>query len=90
MPQNLTADGTGVPTLNYLETLLLDRGLTQAELAARSGVDRSHVSRLVRGEHLPRGQVAARLVEALDLGITPAQFVARMRATSAPREGVVA
>jgi ribosome-binding protein aMBF1 (putative translation factor) len=42
------------------------RGLTQKELAARSGVDQADISRLERGSAFPNEKTLLRIAEALD------------------------
>lgn len=44
-------------------------GITQEELAARSGVDRSHISDIERGANCPTLVVIYRLACGLDIGI---------------------
>lgn len=42
-------------------------GLTQAQLAERSGIPQSHISRLENGEHSPSAQTLQRLAKAMNL-----------------------
>lgn len=42
-------------------------GLTQVELADRSGIPQSHISRLENGEHSPSAQTLQRLAKALNV-----------------------
>jgi len=42
------------------------RGLTQTELAARSGVDQADISRIERGSAFPNEKTLIRIAEALD------------------------
>ena len=42
------------------------RGLTQTELAERSGVDQSDISRIERGSAFPNERTLIRIAEALD------------------------
>jgi DNA-binding XRE family transcriptional regulator len=42
-------------------------GLTQVELAERSGIPQSHISRLENGEHSPSAQTLKRLAQALNV-----------------------
>ncbi len=42
------------------------RGLTQVELAARSGVDQADISRIERGSAFPNEKTLIRIAEALD------------------------
>lgn len=42
------------------------RGLTQTELAARSGVDQADISRIERGSAFPNEKTLLRIAEALD------------------------
>lgn len=63
-----------------LRNLRLARGLTQAELAARAGVDRSYVSRLERGQRAnPSQDVLAALARVL--GVPLDSFLAETAAT---------
>jgi transcriptional regulator with XRE-family HTH domain len=52
-----------------LRRLREERGLSQAALAQRAGVDTSYISRLERGAHTtPRASTLIRIANALDLG----------------------
>lgn len=46
--------------------LRLDRGLTQVQLAERSGIDQSEISKIERGVKRANEDTLARLTEALD------------------------
>ena len=51
---------------DYLKTLREKRGLTQTELAGRSGVPQSEISRIERGSVHPTERTLVRLADALD------------------------
>jgi ribosome-binding protein aMBF1 (putative translation factor) len=44
-------------------------GLTQAELAARSGIDQADISRIERGSTSPTARTLQRIAEALDADV---------------------
>lgn len=43
----------------------LERGLAQEELASKAAVERSHMGKIERGEHLPSLSIVIRVAEAL-------------------------
>lgn len=53
-----------------LNEALKVRGMTAAELAAKSGLNRSSVSRYLSGENIPRSPAIGKMAEAL--GVSPA------------------
>jgi transcriptional regulator with XRE-family HTH domain len=59
-------------TLRGLRRVREARGLSQADLAARSGVSRWTISHLERGRGEPHPQTTERLAEAL--GVEPAEL----------------
>lgn len=69
-----------------LRTLRRTRGLTQAELAARAGVDRSYVSLLERGQRWnPSREVLTALARVLEVPLDA--FLAETAAPSAAQPG---
>ncbi len=50
----------------WLSGRLVERGISQRQLAERSGVHHSSISRLVRGHRQPTHRTARRLTEVLD------------------------
>lgn len=46
------------------------RGMTQKELADKSGLRQTHISRIEGGVYMPRIDIANRIAEALDCNIT--------------------
>ncbi len=52
-----------------------ERGLSQVELAAKVGIDRSYMGFLERGERNPSLEVIAKIAEAL--GVTPDELLKR-------------
>ena len=50
----------------WLSRRLVERGISQRQLAQRSGVHHSSISRLMRGHHQPTHRTARRLTEVLD------------------------
>jgi transcriptional regulator with XRE-family HTH domain len=60
------ADDRETPFNRWLRTRLASTQLTQRQLALKSGVDHSTISRLVRGERVPSLQTATRLARSLD------------------------
>ncbi|MEH0873700.1 helix-turn-helix transcriptional regulator [Pectobacterium cacticida] len=48
----------------------LDRGLAQEELAALAGVERSHMGKIERGEHLPSLALILKVAAALKMSGT--------------------
>lgn len=55
--------------------LRLERGLSQEQLALRSGLDRSHLGRIERGEKNPRLETVFTIVEGLEVSLV--EFFAR-------------
>ncbi len=53
----------------------LEVGLSQEELAAGAAVERSHMGKIERGEHMPNFVLILRLASAL--GVTPGRLVDR-------------
>lgn len=53
----------------------LEVGLSQEELAAGAAVERSHMGKIERGEHMPNFVLILRLAGAL--GVTPGKLVDR-------------
>lgn len=53
----------------------LEIGLSQEELAAGAAVERSHMGKIERGEHMPNFVLILRLARAL--GVTPGKLVDR-------------
>lgn len=53
----------------------LEVGLSQEELAAGAAVERSHMGKIERGEHMPNFVLILRLARAL--GVTPGKLVDR-------------
>ena len=47
--------------------ILQDRGMSQAELARRSGESQMNISRIIRGQNEPLVSTVARIAEALDV-----------------------
>lgn len=47
-----------------------DAGLTQAELAEKSGLPQSHISRLENGQHSPSAKTLEKIADALGLAMT--------------------
>jgi len=58
----------------WLARAITARGLSQAQLALRSGVDRSTVGRILNGDRRPTLDTAIRLVGALDTAAMPRVF----------------
>lgn len=56
-----------------LAALLLERGLTQKELAERTGLTPAAVSRYMSGARMPREIVVAKIAK--ELGVQPADLV---------------
>lgn len=50
---------------NRLSELLIEKSMTQKELALKAGVTESAMSHYVRGDRVPRASVMARIAEAL-------------------------
>lgn len=61
----------------WLDAQLRARKLTQRQLARKSGVDHSTISRLVRGARVPSWSTADRLVRSLGIADGPAGIVLR-------------
>jgi transcriptional regulator with XRE-family HTH domain len=53
----------------HLARLMTEAGLTQADIARRSGCSKSAVSRFVSGERTPDVDVAVRLAKALGVPV---------------------
>ncbi len=53
----------------HLRSLRVEAGLSQAELAARSGVDQSAISFLERGRRRPTRKTMTRLAKALGVSL---------------------
>ncbi|HEU4459742.1 MAG TPA: helix-turn-helix transcriptional regulator [Methylibium sp.] len=64
--------------------LRLKRGLSQEELGAAARVERSHMGKIERGEHLPSLAVVLRLAESLSC--RPGKLVDRMAELLRPRD----
>lgn len=58
----------------WLRAQLKARRLTQRQLARKSGVDHSTISRLVRGDRVPSWSTADRLVRSLGIAEGPAEI----------------
>ena len=56
----------------WLRRAMTERGVSQQQLAARSGVDHSTISRLLGGQRNPSLATAARLARALEVSLEPA------------------
>lgn len=73
---------------NALLRLLSERGWTDVELAARTGIGRPHVNELKNGRAMPRVGTALRIAAALELPVAavfpPGSSDARRRRTRAP------
>jgi transcriptional regulator with XRE-family HTH domain len=52
----------------------LELGLSQAELARKIGIRRTHLSQLERGRHLPNPKTRALLEEALGIQLQTSAF----------------
>jgi transcriptional regulator with XRE-family HTH domain len=63
---------------DVLQGLRRERGLTQEELAFRSGLDRTYISLLERGRRVPTIDTLFKLSRSL--GIKPEDFVALIEA----------
>lgn len=50
-----------------VERILRERGISQAELARRSGESEMNISRIIRGKNEPLIGMVARIAEALDV-----------------------
>ena len=59
-----------------MRSLRLAAGLTQLDLAARSGITHEAISRLELGTRSPRAETVRRLANALD--IEPSEFVGQL------------
>jgi transcriptional regulator with XRE-family HTH domain len=57
----------------------LQVGMAQEEVAHRAGIERSHMGKIERGEHIPTLALALKVARAL--GISAAALVARMEET---------
>lgn len=62
-----------------LDLALKVRGMTAAELAAKSGLNRSSVSRYLSGENIPRSPAIGKMAEAL--GVEPTAYSPRVDLT---------
>lgn len=56
-------------TTNRLAELMAERGLNQERLAALTGLDQSHISRLIRSKSVPSLNTAAKVAKALGVSI---------------------
>lgn len=61
-----------------LRAVRLEHDLAQEDLAHLAGVERSHVGKIERGEHMPTMAIALKL--ALALGMNLSELVVRMEA----------
>lgn len=68
-----------------LKRARLESGLTQEELAYLARVNRSAISPLELGQHLPRLDTVIKLAGAL--GVEPCELMADVRWTPPPQEG---
>ena len=59
----------------HVRELRKERGLSQVELAAKVGIDRSYMGFLERGERNPSLEVIAKIAEALS--VTPDELLKR-------------
>ena len=59
-----------------LRAARMQNGLAQEDLAHTAGVERSHVGKIERGEHMPTMAIALKLAHALDMNL--AELVQRM------------
>ncbi len=65
------------PHFSPLARLRILKGLTQEQLAAGTGIDRTHLSRIERGNRPLSFSKRARIAQAL--GYTPAELIARLK-----------
>lgn len=63
----------------WMAARMLERRLSHAQLALRCGVDRSTITRLVRGERRPTLDVAVAIIIVLDDAYLPTPLVEIMR-----------
>lgn len=67
-------DGDLTPWLRWISLRIREArdaaGLTQVELAERSGLPQSHISRLEQGKHSPSGKTLGKIASALGLKLS--------------------
>ncbi len=68
----------------WMAARMLERRLSHAQLALRCGVDRSTITRLVRGERRPTLDVAVAIITVLDDACLPTPLVEIMRVVGSP------
>jgi len=68
----------------WMAARMLERRLSHAQLALRCGVDRSTITRLVRGERRPTLDVAVAIITVLDAACLPTPLVEIMRVVGSP------
>lgn len=71
-----------------VRTLLSDRGVTQTELAERTGIDRAELNRLINGRRSPRSDEIQRLADAL--GVATTELVVGVELTARAEESLAA
>lgn len=61
--------GSGIALRRWLREEMLADGCSQRELALRSGVDHSAISRILAGDRAPRYDTVVRLANALGFAV---------------------